>query len=403
MNKARFIMGMMLVISCLKKDPVTGDGDGFANSEVLSGIADDFAAAKAGTKNVKIIQIGDSNIEYGHNNAHAWRVLLNSDGYAIKGAQWSGIFSASNPFYNFRNWFGVGWADLNEWEDEDSTPNCNGNSVTLHTNKSTASSDPYVAINYAGPGTAGNVFKIYYKPQIGGGTITLRKNIDGAVDLPSYGTAGTLWGTIDTSDTTGSISSDLKVVELDATGVYSFGLLPTNNVEIYGLQLYGTDTKGIHFIPLGHSGAGAVSYAARTPNALWRAQLSEIGKTLAVGDKTYVFVNLGTNDFRGVSSTAAQYKTYMQTNITNILSALPTAKLILQAPPRHDYGSWGGDETRRAEFNSKLLELANENGCVYWDLDYIINSNYALYTDGLHWTLEGNTALANSFIAKFGL
>lgn len=408
-------MSLFYVLSCKKGAPPvigSGDGDGFANTSVLSGISSDFAAAKAGTINVKVIQIGDSNIEYGHNNSHSWRTVLTALGYSIKGAQWSNIIDVTNPFENFRNWFSAAWTDFGgsysyqDWNSESSAPNSDGNSVTLHTNKSTPGCYPGVFVNYAGPGALGNVLRVFFRPQTGGGTIEFRKNTGAPPILADYLASGSAWATINTADLSGSISSNLKVVDLDATGVTSFGFRPnhgTNGVEIYGFQLLDNTSKGIHFIALGHSGSGAVSFAAKTPTALWKDQLAEVGKTLATGDKVYVFWNLGTNDQRGMVATADQYKTWMQTNITNTLAALPTAKIILQGHPVHDYASWGGTEIRRNAFNAKLLELANENGCVYWDLDYTISSNYSTYTDGLHWTLEGNTALANSFISKFGL
>lgn len=408
--KLIFIMSMLMFHASCKKietGPSIPDGDGFTNANALDGIATDFAAAKAGTINIKMIQLGDSNIEYGGNNAHSWRTVLNANGYSIKGSQWSNIFGVQNPFSNFRNWFGVGWSDISDWVDESSIPNSNGNSVTLYTNKSQASTvEPFIAINYAGPGASGNVMEVYYKAQTGGGTIQLRKNISGATDLASYATAGDSWANIDTSDTTGADPTGLKIVTLDATGVSSFGVLPihgTNGVEIYGLQLYDTGSKGIHFISLGHSGSGAAQFANKITTALWQAQFAEVAKTLATGDKAYVFWNLGTNDFRSFTINSTQYKDFMETNILEIQSQLPAAKIILQGPPAHDYGSFGGDNTRRLEFCTKLIELAAEYNCVYWDLDHIISSDFATYSDGLHWTLEGNTALANSFITKFGL
>jgi hypothetical protein len=354
----------------------------------LAGFKQVFADAKAGLINLKIIPIGDSNMEY---DAHSYGFVnsLLTKSYLIYGQGEAGLGGQGTNF-GIGNWGGFmsdTWPSigLSTWDKR---------SLNLYEEPSSAANQYYNMASYHhADGSTYEQFRyvdIYYIAQSGGGTFEYGFHDDAdnsfhpllTIDtsiLTGAGTGGWKKATYDYGNTSYRHQLYLKVVTQSTNGCILLHLITRNE-----------SGAGIKFLKFGHNGAASTNYATAMATTMWREMFYEVSKVVRSDDRRLVILNLGTNDNRG-SVTAANYKAYMKSIIASIRAVIPDCPILIYAHPFYNTGSWGGSSATNAAYLAKLLEIVDEDRVAVFDLSTygnlaaMISAGYYL-GDQLHWS-----------------
>lgn len=379
----------------------------FSGMSNLSAFTGYFADAKAGTRNVKIIPIGDSNMEFPPHTVGFTAALQNA-AYNIYGQGHANIGDGGQtaPFGN-ENW---GEYDTETW------PNTGLNtwdkrSLNLYEQPSTAVDQKFPMASYHLHDTdsyeKARYIDIYYIAQAGGGTFEVGEFYLGTFYIYD--------DPIDTSDTTGAGSGGWKKISLDTTGAAAAALdKPTLRVTSQGTAgctllhviTRNEDGQGIKFLNFGHNGATSGHYATATATTMWKEMFAEVAKAQVAGDKALAIINLGTNDNRG-SISAATYKTNIKAIIANIRTALPGIGIILYSHPYFDIATWSGTDAAVPAYLAKLQEVVTEDGVGLVDLSsygtliQMVSNDY-YNPDKIHWAKPFGTDLGQKVLTALG-
>lgn len=206
-----------------------------------------------------------------------------------------------------------------------------------------------ITVAWTPAGTISAVTLYYLK---GAGSIQYRWN--GGAWTPLDLSAGAGLGTVVLAGLpAGAWTLDLQVVSGDCT--------------LCGLDVQQT-ADGVRVHKLGATGSAAIQWQAVNA-AQWEAGLSALAPNL-------VTILLATNDQPIYD--AATFSGYVQTMITRVKAAVPTADILLIAPCENGRG----EPNPMSTYADALAQLAAVNHCAFLDLQYAFGDVYADYGFG---------------------
>ena len=185
------------------------------------------------------------------------------------------------------------------------------------------------------------------------------------------------WTTLDTS-----VGSGLTVAVLASmpTGTWALEIENVSGTTtVCGVDVQKA-TDGVRWHKLGATGSSTNNWQSVNA-AQWQAAMTSLAPHL-------VIISHGTND-QG-AYTAATFKTYLQTIITRVKTALPLADILLVCPCENGRGL----SNLMSTYAAATYELAATNKCGFIDLQYVFGDSFAEYSsvsarnwfnvDGIH-------------------
>ena len=143
----------------------------------------------------------------------------------------------------------------------------------------------------------------------------------------------------------------------------------------------------------------------------YNSNISDIASTVIHTDAPYLsppiyVLSIGTVAMyagAGVAVTPANYQTQLNTLATGLAASSSGASVVLTLPPIPTGGTWQLPAgTTRAEYDSRIIELANTLGVRYVDLRPVLDPG-DYQGDGIHPTAAGHQKLANAYVQALRL
>ena len=368
-------------------DPVFGGVIGIGQT-TLPKFANAISLAKAGTRNAKVLFLGDSTTAGGFASGSGYagnRVLNTPTKFAKTLASLTGYYG---------NTFGDSWSSFANFQAYDPRWSFGASWTTNAVNVMGGGS-----INCTGAATAASftpeqafdTIDLYYIQNTTYGAFTL--NVDGGATLgASVNSAGTL--------------SVQKVTRTCTLGNHTLNIAKsdTNNVILIGVSTYNSAVKGVEVISAGTGGYTAGQLAVNTN--VWDQCYTTATGTLGLLLPDLTIINVGINDWIA-STLPATFATNLQTIID---AARLYGDVVLVAPVPESSGSISIANQRLIV--SQIRQLATQNGCPLLDIhaawgNYAYAQGtlgyYAPTNDLIHPGATGYAAIAQSVKLLLGL